>query len=138
MTELHGAAARQRRLAEPDVCHEDVYPGPTWRRDHERDVEVLAEAWLTEHPADDDKPTAADWLLAVGLVDEHYNRYRHPSAGFGVRKTSFSPALESWYFCCLLTGEFDGQEIYLVSVPTRGHVRRAFGGVGVALEEGSQ
>ena len=47
----------------------------------ERAQEILAEAWLAEHPADDAEPITPRWLVEIGGV-----RNDHP------QKTTFNPA----------------------------------------------
>lgn len=33
------------------------------------DAELVARAWLAEHPADDGEPVSAEWLMVTGWVD---------------------------------------------------------------------
>jgi hypothetical protein len=99
-------------------------------------LKLLADAWLAEHPVDDDEPVTEEWLLSVGFSkknsawasigfdDEIYERY------LGIEE-DFSLAL----------GEHDFLGLNAIYVPfpgaakTRGDVRRLCKALGVPLKQ---
>lgn len=121
--ELRSAA--ERCLKELDGIHCGMSAGPGTCI-MSKDVIALSEAWLAEHPADDDEPITEEWLRGVGfretkVSDEHFRIIRKDQVSVCCDDLS-SPT--TW---CMR-----GQE-FLCSFKTRGDVRRLCAAIGIEL-----
>ena len=99
------------------------------------DGRCVAEAYLAEHPADDDKPIDAAWLESVGFVwcNQYVNSDRD-------RMLYYKPLNLRWevLFRSSKNEEHRGFSLgtrYDVELPTRGHVRRLCEVLGAPLSE---
>lgn len=122
MTELTEAAERLRRLFRGDPPGA-IYGRHTVRQDtfenlERNDVRFLADAYLTEHPADDDEPITMEWI-------ENFPDFDLECAS-GKITGGFSLGAGGICYCDIFQSD---DEIQLVC-ETRGDVRtlyRAFG-----------
>jgi hypothetical protein len=127
--ELRKAVERQRRLAAPDVLHEDVYPGDDYQSAEFADLSAIAEAWLADHPEDSDLPVTADWLRSVGFENVYEDRWHSPANSDG-EMLMYCPmwAGSQWAY-----GTPDDGCGSIPGVRTRGHVRRLCAALGIPL-----
>jgi hypothetical protein len=98
------------------------------------DRAVLADAYLAEHPADDDEPVTEEWLRAVGFVTHRQG----VAIDMGLRSRG-GPWL--YFACCpgLVNPDWmfdDGRLLAAPDLNTRGHVRRLCEALGVPLRAG--
>lgn len=70
------AAAERYRKHQQRLCEDEHHKSPYWLPLTEcwserrlEDANVLANAHLTEHPADDDEPVTEEWLRSIGFKD---------------------------------------------------------------------
>ena len=102
---------------------ENVYPSwfPDYDMESRKDSHTLAEAYLAEHPADDDEPVTKEWLAAKGAIFHDVWRFYLPACELHV---SFSPTGGMWL--ARLNQEDERYEYLNISdsVPTKRQVRR--------------
>jgi len=95
------------------------------------DLETLGQAYLAEHPADEDEPVTAEWLRSIGFERMHESSFdwHHPLIAFvRVRACEVYPKL---FHGCSAAGW------HLVALSaTRGQVRLLCRALGVELKEG--
>ena len=138
--ELKAAADRQWRLALPGVSHEEVYPEEDWSERHDRDVGLLADAYLAEHPADEHEPVTEGWLRARGFADRPKERPTDdlvlvsPEGETG-HHLFWSENREGYDHNSWFYGDDYLRAVNLLDRPTRGHVRRLCAALGVTLHE---
>ena len=65
--ELRAAAERLENIFAMQATH---FESVVMTRDQVAGAQDLARAYLAEHPADGDEPITAEWLRAVGFVDD--------------------------------------------------------------------
>ena len=74
--EVRKAAERLRQVYENarnhDSCwisrvYEPDFTGKSRESDYQRDRDIVTQAYLAEHPADDDEPVTEEWLLSIGF-----------------------------------------------------------------------
>jgi len=118
-TETKEALERLRREGQG----ENVYPSwfPDYDMESRKDSHTLAEAYLAEHPADDDEPVTKEWLAAKGAIFHDVWRFYLPACELHV---SFSPTGGMWL--ARLNQEDERYEYLNISdsVPTKRQVRR--------------
>ena len=102
---------------------ENVYPSwfPDYDMEVRKDVRTLADAYLAEHPPDDDEPVTKEWLAAKGAIFHDVWRFYLPACELHV---SFSPTGGMWL--ARLNQEDERYEYLNISdsVPTKRQVRR--------------
>jgi hypothetical protein len=97
-----------------------------------KDIFILAESYLAEHPADDCEPITEEWLRSVGFSDgatgeSLWLRCKDSQLGH-LRHTAM--ALD------LITGNWTANGLGCKECKTRGDVRRLAAALGIALKEG--
>lgn len=118
--EIRAAAERLRRLEAGE--HQDAVYGDFANAFRRLDTQTLADAFLAEHPADDDEPDTEEWLRGVGFTDCKNDGLRlsilarYPNLG-----------MPFWEVC--------GTVIRLAQPKTRGQLRRLCAALGISLKE---
>ncbi len=125
MSEINAAnaAERLRQNESGDACY--PFDGGVMEME---DTRTLAEAYLAEHPADDELEITDDWLRSVGFVDidEH-------GSGMLLQVTDEGPEVSIGYRGQWLVG---GDELSEAAQPkTRGQLRLLSKALGITLNE---
>jgi hypothetical protein len=155
--ELKAAIDRQRRYMGGENGYRVYFPefvgrNHNWTdaeeseyvRRKRRDKEILALAYLAEHPADDDEPITADWLRSVGAkeVDLSWRNDQFsthlPAYVFGNGRFGVWGHEAAWSMYLLNADGFDGQEEHVTAVRTRGQLRRLCAALGITLTQEQQ
>ena len=117
MNEIQAAAERLRKVREA-VDYDDVYGPLATAYGIVSDCEILADAYLAEHPADDGEAIDEAWLRSVCLVQDQ---------GFYFFRTELGPIVRNKWIKIAPNGvcyvEYDLVEIQLHDVKTRGELR---------------
>lgn len=114
------------------ATYDDGTPVPPTMRHHaeDDDCDILAQAYLAEHPADDDEPITGTWLHSIG-----FTRYMQPASDDGLCigdwrgghfpiTTKTAGKVRSWWV--------SGYCLPENCITTRGHVRRLCAAIGVS------
>jgi hypothetical protein len=123
------------RKKNKEECGTAHIPGPMFS------AEYLANAYLAEHPADDDEPITADWLRSVGAkeVDLSWRNDQFsthlPAYVFGNGRFGVWGHEAAWSMYLLNADGFDGQEEHVTAVRTRGQLRRLCAALGITLTQ---
>lgn len=121
--EIKAAAERRRKWRE---THRGWY-----RQD--MDSSILADAYLAEHPADDDEPVMEAWLRAVGFENCSFPDHGKPLCIRFMRDCLFAV-----YTNGVTLISIRGMYAPASAVRTRGHVRRVCRALGVELKESKE
>jgi len=89
------------------------------------DYTMLAEAYLREHPSDDDTPIDEAWLRSVGFAE----RPEYP-CGIWLDGLRYMPKHKNWLWCETIMAR--------CTVCTRGELRRLCSALGVTLKGGAR
>ena len=95
--------------------------GLDWLRDGDR--KLAADAYLAEHPADDDKAATVEWIESVGFVQTHSFAWRL------VANEKFS-----FHHDANIT-QFSVEGVWHVKDPTRGDIRGVCRAMRIELRE---
>ncbi len=88
---------------------------------------TVARAYLAEHPADDSQPVTEEWLATLSLEDGTFaDTPNGEQLGFHVGDAGAIPGPR-----VIIMDSTDGDDQVVISVPTRGHVRRLLTAFGV-------
>lgn len=91
---------------------------------------VVADAYLSEHPADNGEPVTEEWLRSAGFKDATTKRY-------GLRNWTvrlFPPCGNlGWFADIADTIPGDGRGVPIATPATRGHVRRLCAALGITI-----
>lgn len=118
--EVKNAAESLRRLI-PVKCP----PSPRWSQD-EQNLWTLAQAYLAEHPADENEPITEEWLRSAGFIWQSTDTYELHSGAFGndyLRYTKIAFRAGLWY----------ANGLGCADCKTRGDVRRLCSALGIPL-----
>ncbi len=128
MTEEVKAAAIRRRLVASGALMEGVqYPLEL------SDARILADAFLAEHPADEDESVTREWCRAAGMMSKCGNvSYPRIVSKFGISiDVTGSAYINNQDYTCLWCEDV---EVKIGNV-TRGDVRLLCNALGIELKE---
>lgn len=124
--DVRAAAERLRtKWTKPSMCSEyDGTPSPAWVED----LAIVAEAYLSEHPADGDVEIDEAWLRSIGFTD-----IDNMSGGLFVEEDCGLIVSRGYRGQWLV----NGTELYK-ELKTRSDLRRLLAALGIEAKEGSK
>jgi hypothetical protein len=113
-----------RRMRSVDLSYMPVYPGG--QKAFDKDCQILAAAYLSEHKEDDDAPITSEFLMECGFCRSRNmadDAFTHPDSALLVEENLDGKS------CCVFV-----KVDHIGRVVTRGDVRRLCQSLGIKLE----
>ena len=131
MSEIQAAAERLRKVRE-DGEYDDVYEPRATAYGIVSDCEILADAYLAEHPADDVEAIDEAWLRSVSFMQEQgFYFFRTAAEGLGrVKWLKVAPNGIAYVQC-------DVFAMQLNDVKTRGELRALLRALKIEMKGGA-